>query len=126
MTRAELEARRLDAIPGLQNGTAISELARRYEVTRTTVYRWKRALARGESLKASRTPGRPSRLSADQREKIRILFYAGPRDPTQRWTQRTFTAALQTKLKIEYSQDHVGRLMHQLGLTAIRRHEARP
>jgi len=125
MTRQELEIRRLKAVPEIEAGAKQSELAKRYGVTRTTISRWKRALARGESLKATRAPGRPSRLTAAQVAEVRMLFYAGPKTPGARWTHRTFTAALRTKLKIKYSEDHVGRIMHQLGLTAIRHHEAR-
>src|SRR3979411_2458052 len=53
--RAELEARRLDGARLLQRGVKPAEVARRLKVSRTSVWRWERALA---------TNGRPARRQA--------------------------------------------------------------
>ena len=121
MTRAELEARRLSAIPDLQGDVlSAAAIAKRYGVSRVTVYRWQNAiLANGEDgLKIHRAPGRPSRINDAQRAAICRLFRR-----ERWWTQSRFADALSNELGIEYSPDHVGRIMHRLGLVPTK---ARP
>jgi len=124
VTRPELEARRLQAIPDLQNGTRMSQLAKQYQVSRTTIYRWQHKLEHGESLKATKAPGRPPKLAPSQKLLLKGIFRNGLKEG--RWTQKAFGTAIENATGIKYSKDHVGRIMHQLGLTAIRHHEARP
>ena len=52
--RAELEARRLDGARLLQRGVKPAEVARRLKVSRTSVWRWERALD-GEGTRFSST-----------------------------------------------------------------------
>jgi transposase len=61
MTRAELEARRLAAVPDLQSPSMmfLAEIAHKYGVSRMTITRWRRAVAEGRSLAATKSPGRP-------------------------------------------------------------------
>ena len=123
MTRAELEARRLSAIPDLQGDVlSASGIAKRYGVSRVTVYRWQNAIiANGENgLKARRTPGRPPRMTPKQMNSAARLFRIGPgivlNAATHRWTQRLFAKAIYQQIGIKFSDDHVGRIMHRLGL----------
>ena len=124
MTRQELEARRLSAIPEFSNGTSMAKLAAEYKVSRTSVYRWKRAIDRGEPLAARKAPGRPLRMSGEQERQAIQLWKLGPNilleTETDKWTQARFAEAVELQLGIHYSPDHMGRIMHHLGLTLIK------
>jgi transposase len=121
LTRDEMESRRLMAAQDLQTGLSQSQVARKFGVSRTTASRWNRAL-RGvgvESLRKRRAPGRPSRLTADQLTGLREVYEAGPRTAgfdSDRWTTLKFADAIHARFGVRYDPDHVGRIMHKLGL----------
>ena len=118
MTRSEMEARRLQAIPELTNGASVRALAKQFGVSRQSIYRWGSAVVNGESLKSRTAPGRPSRLTAPDLQKVRTLFHAGPQKAgfdLKRWTQAAFAHAIKEATKVDYHPDHVGRIMHRLG-----------
>ena len=91
------------------------------DLTSETFYEWCRTLA-GEGLdrlRKRKAPGRPSRLSAAQMSEVREIFAAGPRAfgfDADRWTTARLAGAIETRFAIRYDPDHVGRLMHRLGL----------
>jgi transposase len=121
LTRDEMESRRLMAAQDLQTGVSQSKVARKYGVSRTTASRWQRALSgKGvEALRKRRAPGRPSRLSKDQQQGVAEIYHAGPRAAgfdTDRWTTQRFAEAINAKFGVRYDPDHVGRIMHRLGL----------
>jgi transposase len=121
LTRDEMESRRLLAAQDLQNGLSQSQIARKFGVSRTTASRWHRALHRRgvDSLRKRRATGRPSRLTREQREGVVQLFQAGARAAgfsEDRWTTARFASAIHHRFGIRYDPDHVGRIMHQLGL----------
>jgi transposase len=121
LTRDEMESRRLLAAQDLQNGLTQSQIARKFGVSRTTASRWHGALHRKglESLHKRRATGRPSRLNPDQQHGVAQLFRAGARAAgftDDRWTTARFASAIDKSYGIRYDPDHVGRIMHQLGL----------
>lgn len=72
-----------------------------------------------ERLRKRKAPGRPSRLSSTQLAEVREIFAAGPREfgfDTDRWTTARLARAIDGRFGIRYDPDHVGRLMHRLGL----------
>jgi transposase len=116
-----MESRRLLAAQDLQNGLTQSQIARKFGVSRTTASRWHRALHRKgvESLRKRRATGRPSRLNLEQQQGAAELFRAGARAAgfaDERWTTARFASAIELRYGIRYDPDHVGRIMHQLGL----------
>ena len=121
LTRDEMESRRLMAAQDLQSGLTQSQIARKFGVSRTTASRWYRAL-RGngvEALRKRRAPGRPTRLSREQLAEAAHLYQAGPRAAgldNDRWTTARFAHAIHEKFGVRYDPDHVGRIMHRLGL----------
>lgn len=126
LTRDEMESRRLMAAQDLQMGVSQSKVARKYGVSRTTASRWHRALnGKGvEALRKRRAPGRPSRLSKQQLEGVAEIYQAGPRAAgfdTDRWTTMRFAEAIHARFGVRYDPDHVGRIMHRLGLRERRR-----
>jgi putative transposase len=126
LTRDEMESRRLMAAQDLQSGLSQSQVARKFGVSRTTASRWHRALnGKGvEALRKRRAPGRPSRLSNDQLHGVADIYSAGPRAAgfdSDRWTTMRFADAIFAKFGVRYDPDHVGRIMHKLGLRDRRR-----
>ena len=121
LTRDEMESRRLMAAQDLQRGLTQSQVARKFGVSRTTASRWHRALhGRGvEALRKRRAPGRPSRLTAEQLAGVAEIYRAGPRTAgfdSDRWTTIRFAEAIRARYGVQYDPDHVGRIMHRLGL----------
>ena len=121
LTRDEMESRRLMAAQDLQKGLSQSQIARKFGVSRTTASRWYRALSgKGmEALRKRRAPGRPSRLTSEQLTEATRLYQAGPRAAgfdSDRWTTTRFAHAIQQRFGVRYDPDHVGRIMHRLGL----------
>jgi len=121
LNRDEMESRRLLAADDLQRGLSQSQVARKFGVSRTTASRWHRALNGNgvEALRKRRAPGRPSRLSAEQLRGAAEIYKAGPRVAgfdTDRWTTARFAVAIEARFAIRYDPDHVGRIMHRLGL----------
>src|SRR5262245_41652164 len=121
LTRDEMESRRLMAAQDLQTGLSQSQVARKFGVSRTTASRWNRALSgRGvEALRKRRAPGRPCRLTSDQQSGVTEVYKAGPRAAgfdSDRWTTQRFAEAIFARFGIRYDPDHVGRIMHRLGL----------
>jgi transposase len=134
LTRDEMESRRLTAAQDLQRGLSQSQVARKFGVSRTTASRWQRPLTgKGvEALRKRRAPGRPSRLKGDQLEGAAELYKEGPRAAgfdSDRWTTVRFAEAIFQRFGIRYDPDHVGRIMHRLGLRQRRprpRHQKTP
>ena len=131
LSRDEMESRRLLAAQDLQMGFSQSQVARKFGVSRTTASRWRRALdGRGvESLRKRRASGRPSRLNPEQLRSVAELYQAGPRDAgfdADRWTTVRFAKAILTRFGVRYDPDHVGRIMHRLGLRTRRRRAEEP
>jgi len=121
LTRDEMESRRLLAAQDLQRGLSQSQVARKFGVSRTTASRWYRSLSgKGlESLRKRRAPGRPSRLTTTQLSDIAEVYRAGARTAgfdTDRWTTARFADAIFARFAVRYDPDHVGRIMHRLGL----------
>ncbi|HWE51188.1 MAG TPA: helix-turn-helix domain-containing protein [Bryobacteraceae bacterium] len=116
-----METRRLAAARELLTGTTQSQVARRYGVSRTTASRWQRSIVQKgmDGLRKRRATGRPSRLTADQVDAIRQMYFEGASAhgfSRDRWTTGRLAEAIERKFGIRYDQDHVGRLMHKFGL----------
>ncbi|HEV3333123.1 MAG TPA: helix-turn-helix domain-containing protein [Bryobacteraceae bacterium] len=121
LTRDEMESRRLLAAQELQRGLSQSQVARKFGVSRTTASRWCRALnGKGvEGLRKRRAPGRPSRLTTEQLRGVAEVYQAGPRPAgfeADVWTTARFADAIFARFGVRYDPDHVGRIMHRLGL----------
>ena len=121
ITREDMETRRLAAARELLTGITQSQVARRYGVSRTTASRWQRSIVlKGyEGLRKRRATGRPSRLTADQVDAIRSMYFEGASAhgfSRDRWTTGRLAEAIERKFGISYDRDHVGRLMHKFGL----------
>ena len=121
LTRDEMESRRLLAAQDLIEGISQSQVARKFGVSRTTASRCHHALhGRGvDALRKRSAPGRPSRLSPEQRVQIVAIYAEGAHAAgfdSDRWTTARLAVAIEARFGVRYDPDHVGRLMHRLGL----------
>ena len=121
LSRQEMERRRLAAAEELLSGCSQPIVARRYGVSRTTASRWQRLLeAKGvPGLKRRRATGRPSRLTGEQLASIPNLMAQSPREfgfESDRWTTSRLAAAIEIQFGVRYDPDHVGRIMHKVGV----------
>ena len=121
LSRDEMERRRLAAAQDLLNGGSQASVARKFGVSRTTASRWCKALDGKDmtNLRKRRATGRPCRLTPLQRAEIVEMFAAGPQAmgfAADRWTTVRLAEAIERRFGVRYDPDHVGRLMHRLGL----------
>lgn len=122
---AALEARRRKAAELLNSGLSIGQVARRVHAHRSSVKRWKRALAQGGAagLSARPHPGPTPRLSVRQEAELVELLRAGPEAAgfqTNLWTMRRVAEVIQRRFAVQYHFRHMGRLMRRLGFSPQR------
>ena len=116
----ELERRRYRALQLLGDGYDAGEVARRVGVDRRSVRRWKAAYRKGgdEALKARAVSGRPTKLTAAQREELEAALLAGPEAAgfdTDLWTCPRVRGMIWKRFRVRYHVDHIGRLLRTLG-----------
>lgn len=119
---AELEVRRRKAVDLLQDGKTLTEVARLVGADLSSVKRWKRAVKTGglAALAAKPNPGRPSKLTDEQKQLLSTIVRQGARAAGFRnelWTCRRVAHVVRERFGVEYHCDHVGRLLHALGFT---------
>jgi transposase len=120
---AELERRRRRAIALLEAGHRQAEVARRVDAHPSSVKRWWEAYQKsGEGgLAAKPVPGRPSKLSARQRNLLVARLLKGAKAngfPTDLWTCPRIAKVIEERYGAHYHVDHIPRLMASLGFSA--------
>jgi transposase len=71
-----------------------------------------------DGLKVGSSPGRPPRLSAQQRKRLLSDLLKGPGAfgwRTEVWTTSRIAQLIDREFAVGYHPDHVGRIMHALG-----------
>jgi transposase len=121
-TAAELEARRLRAADLLLDGKATEEVARLVGAGHSSVKKWNAALKRGgkEALAAKPHSGAPSKLTAEQKQRLVKILVAGPLASgyrTDLWSCPRVADVVQKTFGVSYHPDHLGRILHDLGFT---------
>lgn len=114
-----LERRRRKALELLQEDVSLHEVARRIGCHPSSVLRWRdRRQAFGEQgLKVRSSPGRPSRLSREQKQQLLELLLRGPGAfgwRTEVWTTGRIAQLIESQFHVAYHPDHVGRILHSL------------
>jgi len=118
-----LEDRRKRALRLLDEGHSLNEAGRLVGCNASSVMRWRDARRRGgeKALRVRFSPGRPWKLSGEQRKQLVKVLLKGPLAQgyaTNLWTTARIAEVIRTEFGIEYHRDHVGRLMHQLKWSA--------
>jgi len=116
----ELEVRRRMAAKLLQRGHGICEVARLVGASPSSVHRWKEALKNGgqEAFKAKPHPGRPCRLSSQQKKRLRKVLVKGPLAAgfsTDLWTCGRAAQVIERNFGVKYHPDHVWYILRSLG-----------
>jgi putative transposase len=116
-----MERRRMEAAEDFLHGLSHSHVVAKFGVSRTTASRWHRALtAKGlESLRKAKAPGRPSRLTPDQKEQIANMFDQGALAlgfSDNHWTAPLLARVIEERFRVHYSLDYAVRLLAKLGL----------
>ncbi|ULH17318.1 IS630 family transposase (plasmid) [Deinococcus sp. KNUC1210] len=136
LTRSQLEERRLDALPLLDDpALSTSALAEQFGVQASTVRTWRRRSRLQGCLDARPITGRPSQLSDEYVAELIDIIRAGPdpqRFPDQRWNARRVRELIGLTCGIWYTPDWVGKLLRRWGFSwqksekrAVERDEAR-
>jgi transposase len=123
LTRAQREERRLEAGRRLQTGQlSQAEMARQLGVSRMTVCRWAKRLARHQgdmgSLNNRGIPGRPPRLTAVQWDQRLGWLPQGALNAgfdTDRWTLRRIRALMLVAFGVAYHAHDLARRLKALG-----------
>lgn len=119
-TAEQLQKRREYAIQLLKSGKAPARVARAVSASRSSVLRWQTAYheAGERGLRAKPIPGRPARLSPEQRAKLEKLLLAGPVAagyPTDLWTLERVAQLIRQQFGVRYHPGHVWKVLRRLG-----------
>jgi transposase len=121
-----LEILRLRAAEEFAEGTPIAEICAMVGMGPTAVKNWKRAWKRqgAKALRAKPIPGRPPRLSPEQRFALgRMVRGGAPSDfrfEQALWTREIIRDLITREFGVRFETDWVGKLMHQLGFSPQR------
>lgn len=115
-----LEARRLMAGRLLLEGKGVREVARLTGASPGAVSRWKQAVERGglEALKAKPHPGRPPRLTPEQKEELEAVLLRGAEAagfPTDLWTLSRVAEVIEREFGVRYHPGHVWYILRGMG-----------
>ena len=123
--RAELEARRLRGRVYCRRGAKPAEVARRLQVSRTSVWRWEQAFdanGRRALRKAPRT-GRPPQLTDAEKKRLVVALEAGALVQgyaTDLWTLSRVGKLIEKISGKRYSESGVWRLLKGLNFSCQR------
>ena len=118
-TPQTLERRRRHAVALLAQGLSLSEVARRVQASVSSVYQWQQAWRTGgeAALAPKAVPGRPRKLSDQQRAQLLPLLLQGARAngfPNELWTLRRIAAVIQVHFGVRYHPSHVWKVLRRL------------
>jgi transposase len=116
----ELETRRLLAAKLLQEGKGVREVGRLVGAAPSSVSRWKQELDKGglEALKAKPHPGRPARLSMEQKKQLEQVLLKGPLAAgfaTDLWTLARVAKVIEREFGVRYHPGHVWYILRDMG-----------
>jgi len=116
--------KRLMAAIAYKHGKSPADIEETYGISKKNVYQWldrfeERDL--DDALYDKPKPGRPPKLSDEQREKLHHILEKPPEDAgydgIQAWTPQFVQHWLKTHFEVEYSLRHFRRLMDDAGLS---------
>jgi transposase len=109
----------------LKSGVSISGVARRVGCSHSSVILWRDAVRRNgkSALKAKPAPGRPTKLTAKQRERLPALLLRGALAwgyGTDLWTTQRIATVIEREFRVRFHRAHVGRLLADIGWSCQR------
>lgn len=121
LTRAQMEERRLAAVPLLRRGKlSQSEIARRLGVTPAAVHKWRCRLDEGgkRALRRASTPGRPCKLTPEQERRLFRLLDAGASAAgfdSERWTLPRVQRLIEREFSVSYHSRSLSAFLRRRG-----------
>jgi len=112
----QLEKRRRQAVRLLEKGETYRAVAQSLDASLSSVVRWAQSFRRNGSrgLDPRPTPGRPCRLSGQQRKRLEQLLLRGARSvgyATDLWTLHRIAKLIEKEFAVVYSASAVWRLL---------------
>jgi transposase len=113
-------AKRLMIALAYRDGTPVETLSERYGVPKSTIYYWldrfeERPIP--EAIEDEERPGRPSKLDADERDRLARAIGQPPSEyglGDGEWTPEALQAFIEREFDVAYSLGHVRRLLGDL------------
>lgn len=107
----------------LRRGVSKAEIARRLDVSYTTVWAWeKRQRSEGpNSWREARHPGRHRKLTEEQRKRLRKILLEGAQAhgyATDLWTLQRVAEVVEQEFGAEYTESGVWHVLRDLGFSA--------
>lgn len=120
-----LEQRRMLAADLLRKGLSEAEVARQVGVHRQSVNRWAKQLSEDgkRGLRKTGPAGRPSRLTEQDRTRIKRALAKGPEAfgwETGLWTTPRVAKLIEQQTGVEYHAAHVWKILRSLGWSCQR------
>jgi transposase len=112
-------AKRLMIALAYTDGVRVETLSERYDIPRATVYSWLDRFqyqSISEALEDESRPGRPSKLTASQREQLFDELLGSPAElgyDTSEWTPERTQRHIERTYDVTYSLGHVRRLLRE-------------
>jgi transposase len=121
-TTEELERKRMLAANMFEQGLTSKQIAVILECDDQTVRRWRRVWKRlgREGLRGSKPPGASPKLDARRRAELVDDLKRAPSDhglDAWLWTTKLVAAHIKNRFGVEHHHDHVGVMLHALGLS---------
>jgi transposase len=112
-------AKRLMIALAYVDGERVETLSERYDIPRATVYSWLDRFEHqsiSEAIEDESRPGRPSRLTASQRERLSDDLANSPAElgyDASEWTPELAQGHIKQAYDVTYSVGHVRRLLRE-------------
>lgn len=125
LNREQKEQRRLMAAEDLKDGLSQSDVARKYDVDRSSVSRWAKAIREEgeEGLLATTSSGRPSKLNSKEKEELVEILMKGAIESgfqTDVWTGKRVSKLIKDRFGVKYHFKHMPRLLRELGFRQVK------
>ena len=115
------EWKRKQGFEMLKKGMKKSVISKKLGVNRRTVYNWSLRLEKSEDWRDRKQPGSKSRLTKDQKEKLKGIIDSGPRTygyDTDLWTLKRISEVISKEFNVNYNTTHIWRVLKNLGYSA--------
>jgi len=112
-------AKRLVVALAYKDDIAVETLSERYGIPQSTIYYWIDRIENeslDQALVDDSRPGRPSKLSREQRLTIEQWIAASPREQgkeADEWTPELLRDLINEEFGVEYSRGHVRRILRE-------------
>ena len=115
------EWKRKQGFEMLRKGMKKSVISEKLEVNRKTVYNWSVKLEHNSDWHDRKQPGSRSKLTEEQKEKLKKIIDSGPREygyDTDLWTLKRISEVISREYNIEYNTTHIWRVLKNMGYSS--------